>query len=178
MQSINEIKREVADVIANCRPLIIKGYVSSSGSITDYTVRVIGSSGYRGRVETALEELQSGAIVAPDCADLKVWEQAKAEQVISWQKTLDGEHRASQWGDSYAQHTDGYYTKEGEDVVYIKHLAVIESAVVHAEPSTVNSALKTQYKKLIVQQSQLSNYLAVLKLAPEKVVSVNASYGV
>ncbi len=178
MQTIESIQDEVADAIASNRPLVIKGYVSSSGAVTDYAVRVIGSSGYRALVEQAIDELQRGVLVVPDGADKAVWEQARAEQAVSWQKTLDGEHRASQWGDSYAQNGRGYFTKAGEDVVYIKHLSVIEKEIVTPETSTVNSATKTKYKKLIVDQSPLGSYLAVLKLAPEKVISVNASYGV
>lgn len=158
--SFEEIKAAVDRAIKENLPLEIKGYRSSTGSISDYTVRLIGKDGYLKLVEQSLNQISQ--TWNPGEYDEHTWDSAKEQLAASWTITLNGGHNKPQ------PSTD----KEPEpDVIQLRNMECL-SRFEHEEGKTVKSKALTLAKNDIVLQLPLGSFLGQLKLQPGKVDSV------
>jgi len=169
--SIVEVLRKARDTGGLVR---ITGYRNSDGAVSDYTVKLIGSEGYRALVQASLKMLMNDEIEKPKLVDGDTWLLAKQEKTDSWGKTLNSEHVPNQRQEQFKD-VDGLYSQSEyePETVMLRNLELV--AKVEQElgsGKTPNSQAKTLAKKYIDENTPMGRYLGQMKLAPGKFDSV------
>ena len=152
--------------------LHIRGYRTGDGAEMNYTVRLLGSGGYKDLVKESLSLLREGKVFNNGFSH-EDWGQAVAEKDASFQKTLDGETAPRNFARAMMEH-EGYSSYENEpDTFILRNLyKVSEECVTPGQAKTVKSAAKTLAKASIDKQLPIGKYLGQLNLAPGKYISV------
>ncbi len=146
----------------------ITGYISSTGSIKNYTVELMGKDGYKDLVRASLVELQNNpskyTSLSPDSPA------AVAELIASFTKTLNpdmGKQSTARNDNLQLVYTNGFYTgvKDGQDIVVIKNLKLIaKTSEVEDLPKSPAAIAKHNIRNML----PISKYIAQLQLSHGK----------
>lgn len=131
--NLEEAKVVLSKAYTSPAPRIINitGYISSTGSIKNYTVELMGKDGYKDLVRASLAELHNNpskyTSLSPDSPV------AVAELIASFTKTLNpdmGKQSTARNDNLQLVYTNGFYTgvKDGQDIVVIKNLKLLSSS--------------------------------------------------
>lgn len=145
--------------------LCIKGYTSSSGSVTDYKVKYIKKEGYLRLVQESIQALNDG-IYYNDEHDKEVWDKAEAELKASWQRTLNGEHPSRNFKK----------TEPDPALIVITHLEAVDIFEQEPPSKVTLSRPLTLAKEDIMLQVPLGNYVGKLNLRPSSIKSISVEY--
>lgn len=169
--SIVEVLRKARDTGGLIR---ITGYRNSSGEVADYTVRLLGSDGYKKLVQASLKMVMNEELAKPELIDVDTWLLAKNEQVESWGKTLEGGHARS--FETAIEDVDGLYGRNNAEpeTVWLHNLELVDKKTISVgDKKEVNSRPKTLAKNYIRDNVPLKTYLGQMVLKPGKFDSVS-----
>lgn len=152
------------------KTLRIKGYRSSDGKISDFTIRLIGSDGYKELVRQSLEFIRT-KYHAKTSAQVD----AAAELDNSWSTTLKGGHGERNFANALVENPMGFFKSANDpNAIVLRNMECLSENVTFepppAPPSSRSrgSSEKTIAKRAIESQTPLSRYIGQLNLAPGK----------
>jgi hypothetical protein len=169
-----EIQQQLEAALTAGKTLEVLGYVNSAGTISNLTVELIGREGYLDLVKQSREILATG-LPRPEEFELDLWEQACAEVLESWRKTLAGEHPSRDFHVKTAAHPLGFETTE--DSIYLMHLRRIAEtevapAPVKEGPKSKKGKATTPIKQYLQRTLPIKDYIGTLKLNEDKVTEI------
>lgn len=153
---------------------VVKGYVSSSGEVSDIVFQLLPSDGYHTLVKQSLNWAQQ---YAPAEGEAEALEELK----LSWHKTLAGAHDVRVSHEQLTPDKRGFLkSADDENKVVLVHMVKVSATVVRPAPVKEptgrerGSSQKTLAKERLLSSSPLGSYLPRLNLAPGKFADLTA----
>ena len=153
-------------------------YESNTGRRANYIIQPYGQDAYIRLVRESLEQLEAGTIEMPsqvygETVTKDVWEQAVAEQIASFEKTLNGGHNRQ---NCKVKVNKGFYAID--DIPYIFNVRIVSyfetneqsahNATLGDKIKRIPKNLKSKIKAYIRNSVALSNYRGQFQLSPDK----------
>jgi hypothetical protein len=172
--TVAHIKATVEHAYKNSFPLVLEGYVSADGSVSNMVVTFLGADGYKNALAHSLEMIASGRLDIKTAEGAEVGAQAAAALAASWSKSLHDLHAKRDYKETLDLESlgkQGFSINTKGQIVLKNMLVVMRDNEVQIDRNPGNTPL-VRAKKEILARTPMSSFRGQLNLAPDRLRNI------